>query len=139
MSHRNARLSVHGRLLLIDRVVRQGWGVARAAKAMGVSWQCAHRWMSRFAAEGESGLVDRLSRPHRSPTRTPAEVERRAVALRLVERRGQDWLGPELGLPARTVSRILRRHGDRAQPLPSTLQGARVRGRVEVTAPSVRA
>lgn len=111
MSHRNARLTVQGRLLLVDRVVCQGWAVAHAAKAMGVSRQCAHRWMSRFAAEGESGLVDRPSRPHRSPTRTPAEVERRAVALRLAERRGQDWLGPELGLPARTVSRILRRHG----------------------------
>ena len=55
--------------------------------------------------------MNRPSRPHRRPTRTPAEVERRAVALRLAERRGQDWLGPELGLPARTVSRILRRHG----------------------------
>ncbi len=33
------------------------------------------------------------------------------VAARLEHRRGQDWLGPELGVPARTVSRILRRHG----------------------------
>ena len=32
------------------------------------------------------------------------------VRLRRDQRRGQDWLGPELGLPARTVSRILRRH-----------------------------
>ena len=32
------------------------------------------------------------------------------LELRRVERRGQDWLGPELGLPARTVSAILRRH-----------------------------
>jgi len=30
--------------------------------------------------------------------------------MRQEERRGQDWLGPELGVPARTVSRILRRH-----------------------------
>jgi transposase InsO family protein len=29
---------------------------------------------------------------------------------RAVHRKGQDWLGPELGVPARTVSRILRRH-----------------------------
>jgi transposase InsO family protein len=32
------------------------------------------------------------------------------VAARVEHRRGQDWLGPELGVPARTVSRILRRH-----------------------------
>jgi len=32
------------------------------------------------------------------------------VAARREHRRGQDWLGPELGVPARTVSRILRRH-----------------------------
>jgi hypothetical protein len=33
------------------------------------------------------------------------------VAMRRAERRGQDWIGPELGVAARTVSRILRRHG----------------------------
>jgi transposase InsO family protein len=32
------------------------------------------------------------------------------LELRRQERRGQDWLGPELGLPPRTVARILRRH-----------------------------
>jgi len=32
------------------------------------------------------------------------------LAARVEHRRGQDWLGPELGIPARTVSRILRRH-----------------------------
>jgi hypothetical protein len=42
MSHRNARLTVHGRLLLIDRVVGQGWAVAHAAKAHGgLSTECA--------------------------------------------------------------------------------------------------
>jgi transposase InsO family protein len=31
--------------------------------------------------------------------------------MRRAERRGQDWIGPELGVPPRTVSRVLRRHG----------------------------
>lgn len=44
------------------------------------------------------------------PTRTPLEVEVAVVAARREHRRGQDWLGPHLGVPARTVSRILRRH-----------------------------
>jgi transposase InsO family protein len=110
MPHRNARLTVHGRLLLVDRVCSQGWPVAHAAKAMGISRQCAHRWVNRYRSFGEAGLADRSSRPRRSPTRTPAEVERRVLALRRAERRGQDWLGVELGLAPRTVSRILRRH-----------------------------
>lgn len=109
--HANARLNVHGRRLLVDRVRRQGWPVAHAAKAMGVSRQCAHRWVARFDVEGEAGLVDRSSRPESSPTRTAAAVEDAIVLARREHRRGQDWLGPELGVPARTVSRVLRRHG----------------------------
>jgi len=77
---------------------------------MGISRQCAHRWVARFEAEGDAGLFDRSSRPHRMPNRTPVEVEARVLAFRAEHRRGQDWLGPELGVPARTVSRILRRH-----------------------------
>jgi transposase InsO family protein len=57
-----------------------------------------------------AGLQDRSSRPHHCPRRTPAEVEQRVLQLRRVERRGQDWLGPELGIPARTVGAILQRH-----------------------------
>jgi len=37
-------------------------------------------------------------------------VEERIVQCRREERRGQDWIGLELGVPARTVSRLLRRH-----------------------------
>ncbi len=110
MSHRNARLTVHGRRLLVDRVRRQGMPVAHVAKAMGISRQCAHRWVARFDREGEAGLFDRSSRPRRMPTRTPAEIENLVLHARAEHRRGQDWLGPELGIPARTVSRILRRH-----------------------------
>nr|WP_294691052.1 IS481 family transposase [uncultured Friedmanniella sp.] len=110
MSHRNARLTMHGRLLLVDRVCQQRWPVAHAAKAMGISRQCAHRWVNRYRSFGEAGLADRSSRPRHSPTRTPAKTEQQVLALRRVERRGQDWLGPELGLAPRTVSRILARH-----------------------------
>jgi transposase InsO family protein len=101
---------VHGRRLLVHRIREEGAPVAHVAKAMGVSRQCAHRWVKRFDAEGDAGLVDRSSRPHRTPTRTSAEVETAVLAARVEYRRGQDWLGPELGIPARTVSRILRRH-----------------------------
>jgi len=108
--HRNARLNFQGRLLLVQRIRVDGWAVAHAAKAQGVSRQCAHRWVARFDAEGEAGLDDRSSRPHQMPTRTPAAVEARVVEHRRRERRGQDWIAAELGLRPRTVSRILRRH-----------------------------
>ena len=110
MGHRNARLTVHGRRLLVQRVRFEGMPVAHVAKAMGVSRQCAHRWVARWDVEGEAGLEDRSSRPHRSPNRTPDEVEHQVVAARRELRVGPDRLADELGIPARTISRILRRH-----------------------------
>jgi transposase InsO family protein len=77
---------------------------------MGVSRKCVKTWIDRYAAEGAAGLRDRSSRPHTSPGRTPDDVEQRVLQLRRQQRRGQDWLGPELGVPPRTVARILRRH-----------------------------
>src|SRR4051794_34938071 len=113
MSHANARLTFYGRLTIVQRVRGQGRPQAHVAKEMGVSRKTVAHWVARHDAEGKADLHDRSSRPHTSPVRTGAEVEDRVVALRKQERRGQDWLGPELGIPARTVSRILRR---RAMP-----------------------
>jgi len=114
MAHANARLTPRGRLLLIERVIEQRWEVAHAARAMGISRQCAHRWIKRYRDAGPDAgiavLQDRSSRPHHSPRATSPQVEDRVLALRREQRRGQDWLGPELGVPARTVSRILRRN-----------------------------
>lgn len=109
MSHRNARLTFHGRVLLIQRH-RAKWKQAHIASAMGISRKCVKYWITRFEAEGEAGLHDRSSRPHSSPTQTAPELEQAVLELRTRDRRGQDRIGPELGLPARTVSRILRRH-----------------------------
>ena len=109
MSHRNARLTFHGRRLLVDRV-RQGMPVAHVAKAMGISRQCAHRWVNRFDTEGEAGLLDRSSRPASMPNKTPADVEARVLEARRTLRRGPDWIADETGVPPRTVTRILRRH-----------------------------
>lgn len=110
MSHRNARTTFQGRLMMVQR--RQAkWPKAHIAAAMGVSRKCVDVWLKRYAAEGEAGLHDRSSRPHSSPTRTPAEVEDTIVELRVQQRRGPDWIGAELGVPARTVSRVLVRRG----------------------------
>ena len=111
MSHRNARLTTHGRRLLVERVRFQGMPVAHVAKAMGVSRQCAHRWVARFDAEGLGGLEDRSSRPHRSPRRTDPATVARVVEARRERREGPAPLSYDLGVPARTISRILVREG----------------------------
>lgn len=110
MSHANARLNVHGRRLLVERVIGQRRPASHVAKELGISRQCAHRWIARFRAEGEAGLLDRSSRPRSCPRRTPTKVEQQVLRLRRRARRGQDWIGAELGVPPRTVSAILRRH-----------------------------
>jgi transposase InsO family protein len=109
VSHGNARTSSYGRLLIVRRH-QAGWPQAHIAKAMGISRKCVKTWLDRYAAEGEAGLRDRSSRPHHSPTRTTSTVEAQVVQLRRRERRGPEWIGVELGIPARTVSRILARH-----------------------------
>jgi transposase InsO family protein len=111
LAHANARLNFRGRCLLVQRVRGEGRPVSHVAKELGVSRQCAHRWVRRFDEEGWDGLHDRSSRPHTHPTRTPAAAEARVLAERERSRRGQDWIAAETGVPARTVSRILRRHG----------------------------
>ncbi|SFF78737.1 leucine-zipper of insertion element IS481 [Actinacidiphila alni] len=109
MSHRNARLTVHGRRILVGRV-RSGRPVAHVAAEMGISRTTAHKWVRRWLAEGDAGLHDRSSRPHRTPHRTPATVEARVCELRQARKLGPARIGPILGMPASTVHRVLTRH-----------------------------
>jgi transposase InsO family protein len=110
MSHGSARLTVHGRRLIVQRH-QAGWKQAHIAAAMGVSRKCVKTWIDRYAGEGEVGLVTRSSRPHTMPAKTSEEVEQKVLAARAEHRLGPDVLGPKVGVAARTVTRILRRHG----------------------------
>ena len=110
MSHANARLTLHGRRLLVARVLDDHRPVAHVAKELGVSRQCAHRWVRRFRAEGAAGLSDRSSRPLQTPTKTSPEREAAVLAARAELRFGPVRLAAKTGVPARTISRILRRH-----------------------------
>ncbi|MBJ6636823.1 IS481 family transposase [Streptomyces sp. DHE7-1] len=110
MSHRNARLTVHGRRLLVE-CVDAGRPVAHVAAEMGISRATAHKWIRRWRSEGESGLIDRSSRPRRTPHRTAAATEAHVCRLRQDRKLGPARIGPILGLPASTVHRILARHG----------------------------
>ena len=111
MAHRTARLNEYGRRLLATRVMEMGWTVATAAEAQGVSRATGHKWVRRYRLEGEAGLADRSSRPHRSPTRTPPAETERILAARSELRWGPDRLGPLLGRPPSTVAAVLRREG----------------------------
>lgn len=109
MAHANARLTVHGRTLLVERV-HAGHRPADVAHQLGCSRATVYKWLARFRQEGPAGLVDRSSAPHRCPHRTPAELEARIIRARQRHRRGADWIGAELGIAPSTVGRVLARH-----------------------------
>jgi transposase InsO family protein len=102
-------------------VIDHGWSPARAAERYDVSWRTAKKWADRYEAEGRAGMVDRSSRPHHQPNRTPAPVIRKIVHLRWKQRLGPIQIGDRLGVPASTVHAVLVRcrlnrlaHVDRA-------------------------
>lgn len=109
MSHINARLNVRGRALLVERVLG-GRPAAHVAKELGISRQCAYRWLRRYRAEGEAGLSDRSSRPHSRPSLTSPEREAAVLESRTRLRTGPARIAADTGVPARTVSRVLVRH-----------------------------
>lgn len=108
MSHRNARLTVYGRQLLVQRVL-SGRPVAHVAE-MGISRATAYKWVRRWREAGEPGLHDRPSRPHSTPRRTSSHLEAEVCRLRREHKLGPARIGPILGLRASTVHRILVRH-----------------------------
>ena len=108
--HANARLSVKGRGLLVDRMLRQGWSSAQPAEAAGVSDRTACKWLARFRAEGEQGLLDRPSTPNSSPSRTPDQRVQVIAALRRLRMTGAE-IAECLDMAVTTVSGILTRIG----------------------------
>ena len=111
VGHRTARHNVFGRQLLVTRVEVDGWSVDKAAEAQGVSRQTAHKWMTRYRAEGRPGLEDRSSRPHGQPRITPPRTVAAILRLRVERRWGPHRIGPALGLAPSTVYAVLARAG----------------------------
>jgi transposase InsO family protein len=110
MAHRNARLTVHGRRLLIQRVVVDGRPVAHVVKDLGISRATGYKWLARWHAEGDTGLHDRPSTAHRLPAKTPAELETQICVLRQDRKLGPRRLAGLLNMPASTVHAVLTRH-----------------------------
>jgi transposase InsO family protein len=111
VSHANALLTPRGRLLLARCVVDQRWTLRRAAERFQVSATTAARWAGRYREQGAAGMVDRSSRPHRSPRRTPTRLERRILKVRVIRRWGPARIGFLLGVHPSTVYRVLSRYG----------------------------
>lgn len=120
-THANAALTPRARLRLARLIIEQGWSIPRAAERYDVSWKTAKKWADRYEADGPTGMLDRSSRPHRQPNRTPAPVVRKIVHLRWKQRLGPVEIGDRLGMPSSTVHAVLTRcrlnrlsHVDRA-------------------------
>ena len=111
MAHANAALTPRGRLKLARLIVENHCPISQAAVRFQVSWPTAKRWAKRYELEGEAGMADRSSRPHRIPRLTPAPLRRKIVHLRWKQRLGQLEIAARLGLAASTVHRVLARCG----------------------------
>src|SRR5437870_4920177 len=78
---------------------------------MGISRDRAYVSWRRYREEGEVGLLDRSSRPHRSPTKTKPSRERRITWLRTHRGYGPARIAGIVDMPASTVHRVLVRGG----------------------------
>jgi transposase InsO family protein len=107
-SHKNARLTFEGRKLLVDRIATQG--LMPAAAAAGISERTARKWLARFRAQGEPGLLDRTSRPHRLRCAMDEPCKAQAVALRR-QKMPVGAIARQLACAQATVSRLLARLG----------------------------
>jgi len=96
--------------LLACRVLEQGWTTTAAAQAAGVSVRCARKWVGRYRAAGEAGLVDRSSAPRRVANRTPTERVVVILGLRGLRMTAAE-IAETLQMPLSTVSVVLRRNG----------------------------
>jgi len=108
--HGNAPMTPRGRMIMIERIA-SGRPIAHVAAEMGVARKTADKWWRRWLAEGDAGLEDRSSRPHRCPHQTPTRVEERIVRLRQRRKLGPARISSIVGIPASTVHRVLCRHG----------------------------
>jgi transposase InsO family protein len=95
---------------LVERVIVEGWTLTAAAGAAGVSVRCARKWVDRYRAGGEAGLVDRSSAPKRVANRTPPERVAVIVALRQLRMTAAE-IAETLAMPLSTVSVVLKRSG----------------------------
>src|SRR5215207_1548926 len=109
--HPNAPLTPQGRRRMVACVIEQRWTIEATAERFQVDAKTVRKWRDRYLAEGDAGLFDRSSRPHKSPNMTPQHLRRRVVKLRRKRRWGADHIAQRVGAAGSTVQRILRAEG----------------------------
>ena len=106
--HANARTCPKSRLEIVRRFLA-GRSRECLSREFAVSTRTISKWVARYRDEGEPGLVDRSSAPHRVRRTDPGRVEA-VLALRRLR-----FTGPEIAelleLPASTTSALLKHHG----------------------------
>src|SRR6266404_1213529 len=107
--HANSRTCPRSRLLLCRRVLEERWKLQDAAEAAGCSARTAAKWVARYRA-GDRELLDRSSRPRRSPLRLPQQRVQVIEALRRLRMTAAE-IAEVLDLPLSTVSLWLKRIG----------------------------
>jgi transposase len=108
--HANAALSLNQRRGMVGRVVVEEWSLTRAAEAAEVSERTCAKWVARYRAEGETGLLDRSSAPAVVANRTEQRRVEAIAALRRLRLTGAE-IAEVLGMALSTVSGILTRIG----------------------------
>ncbi len=108
--HANAALSLNARRRMVAAVVEQGRSLTQAAQAAGVSDRTCSKWVGRYRAEGDAGLLDRSSAPRQVHNRTDERTVQLLAALRRLRFTAPE-LAELLGMPISTISGILKRIG----------------------------
>jgi transposase InsO family protein len=110
--HANAKLGLAGRLALV-RAIEEGLSLRAAAAAFNISPATSHRWWRRWLDGGREtqALLDRSSRPRRSPQQLAAELEERICDCRRKTGWGPRLVAGATGFAHSTVWKVLRRHG----------------------------
>lgn len=108
-THKNAPMTPEGRLRMVQAVTG-GEPASAVAARFGVDRKTVRKWLQRFLAEGAAGLMDRSSRPHRTPTAIARGTAQRVITLRR-RRCTMRSIAQTLGIAMATVSRVLARAG----------------------------
>ena len=109
-THKNARLTYRRRLDMVHDITKRGMSVPQAALMHGVTAPTTRKWLGRYLARGQTGLVDASSRPAYSPRAIEPEK-----ALAIVDerhrRRTHAYIARALDVSRSTVGRVLARAG----------------------------
>jgi len=112
------RFSFESRCRLVSLVLA-GESPQAAAAACGASRATGYRLWRRYQEGGWAALVDRRPVPKCQPRRLSRELEQRILAAREDAKAGPLLVAGQLGLPASTVWKVLRRYGVSRLPRPA--------------------